>query len=154
MLAHEYSHVFKDLLRHPEWIVTTADPADVKEVQADAEALQRIGHTSLSVDRVTPNVALTGAVLAIKARELLERAVAIAKGRPEAERQALELFDRRVALVVEIYRTLLAPDADDTYLDVEPMVSTGKTLELLWAEIEPQLRQRLAGGERLHHIWW
>lgn len=154
VLAHEYGHVFKDLLRHPEWIVTTADPADVKEVQADAEALQRIGHTSLSVDRVAPNVALTGAVLAIKARELLERAVAIAKGRPDAERQALELFDRRVALVVEIYRTLLAPDADDTDLDVEPMVSTGKTLELLWAEIEPQLRQRLEGGERLHHIWW
>lgn len=150
ILAHEYTHALVDLMRPAGLDVDPLPDGWRKELRADAWGVAMVVESAAAYDGFAPNMALQGPVLAMKAHEVVDRALALV--RPTATSPTHPPFERRLEAVLDAYLALpgIAGDPD---LAPEPALTAARTLELLWEKILPRLEQRMRSGERLHPIW-
>lgn len=156
VLAHEYAHVLIDELALPGWADAAQHDPEGKEINADAVALQVVLYRATPIDRVAMNIAAVGPMVAIKAREIVERAISVAQtgnDAPEDETAPGKLFEDRRRCIADVYRSLIAPDSDATHLAFEPADFAETVLEAVYQRVAAEARSRHQNGERLHETW-
>ena len=154
VIAHEYGHALHLLGMHIPGLSDTATP-DPKMTEHNMDALG-VTHVfnSAEVDRAKPNIALQGAVLAMKSQEILDRALLIAcSGRNGilAPSHTHPPFEQRLASIYRMYRRLTQTMVDPK-LAPEAMKVPADTLELVWEQVAPGLPAALK-SRHLHPIW-
>lgn len=150
ILAHECVHAAVDLLRPPGFADAPVLTGWGKEFRADTWGAIMVVQSAARYDRFAPNMALQGPVLAMKAHELVDRALAFV--RPAGARSSHPPFEQRLQAVFDAYAHLpgIAGHPD---LRPEPALAAANTLELLWERVAGNLERRLRSGESLHPIW-
>ena len=154
VIAHEYGHALHLLGMHIPGLSDTATP-DPKLTEHNMDALG-VTHVfnSAEVDRAKPNIALQGAVLAMKSQEILDRALLIAcSGRNGilAPSHTHPPFEQRLETIYRMYDRLTQTMADPK-LAPEAMKVPADTLELVWERVAPGLPAALK-SRHLHPIW-
>ncbi len=165
VIAHEYGHALIDQLAvDVPWMSTSADiTAPQKELRADLFATVVAIRGAGDLDRMAPNMALQGAMLAMKAHEIADRAIDIARGGdgdPGWTSATHPPFQVRASLVADAYRGLLAdpgeagdPGDAGAGLGAEALYVAADTAEILWERVRPRLTAALRAGRRLHPLW-
>jgi hypothetical protein len=156
ILSHEYAHVLFDHLRillpDPEGLDPLTSPQD-KEFRADGLAVRVTADSAAMLDRLPPNIALQGALLAMKAADVARRVKAIARGGViEDEPLTHPPFADRVAVFVDTYQQGYAQHGDGR-AEVAGMLGAAETVEELWTRSEPHIMALLKKGAPLHPIW-
>jgi hypothetical protein len=157
VIAHEYGHALVDEFKIAlPWVSDAHDISDIdKEFRADVIASIVVAASAGELDGVAPNMALQGAVLAMKAHEIADRAIDLAQGgdgTPSWESTTHPPFEERASLVEEVYSSLVE-GVQDSRLNVAAMRVPADTAELLWERFSPRLKSELKKGRRLHPIW-
>jgi hypothetical protein len=157
VIAHEYGHGLVDQFGIAlPWVNDAQNMSGIdKEFRADVIASIVVAASAGELDGVAPNIALQGAVLAMKAHEIADRAIDLARGgdgAPSWRSTTHPPFEARAQLVEEVYRSL-TQGVEDSRLDVAGMRVPADTAELLWERVSPRLRTELRTGRRLHPIW-
>jgi hypothetical protein len=160
VLAHEYGHALIDHLRlplggHPAPAANaTTGPWD-RELRADAFGFVAVSQSSWTLDLLPSNMALQGAILAMKAHEIFDAAVEIARAgqATHAEGSASHPpFRQRMDLLERIYREG-HPDPAAAPDDLEGMLVPSTTLDQIWERVAPRLLAEFRAGRALHEIW-
>jgi hypothetical protein len=158
VIAHEYGHA---LLHHlkvvPDGIPMPPGVSSSwhRELVADAFGILLIIDSCWWVDRLPANIALQGAMVAMKAHELFEQALVVARtGRVVAPQVSTSHppFAERIALLEHIYLQS-HPDPEAGRRDIEGMLAPSRTLDQLWDRVVPELQGRFATGAALHPLW-
>ncbi len=157
VIAHEYGHALVDHMGAivPEGTGDTVLSPQQVELRADAFATLSVAGSAGQLDRVAPNIALQGAMLALKTLEMASQAIDIARGgdgNPAWRSQTHPPFSAREEQVVRIYQQSIQDQADER-MDPAPLRLPGETIDLLWELILPRLTAALRSGRRLHPIW-
>lgn len=155
VVAHEYGHVMFDLFPDADITAEVVSHASDRELQADAFAGIAVAETSSGLDLLPIDVALQGAVIAMKTHEILESALDIAsvgERRPAVEGPTHPLFATRIALIEQLY-VEATRDQPDSHEHIEGMLAPSVTLEQLWERAVPKLLARFRSGSRLHEMW-
>jgi hypothetical protein len=148
-LAHEYAHALVDVL-------DTSDPLPPHEceLRADALALMLTRDSGLALDRLPANMALSGAVLAMKANQLIDLAKSIAlTGKPTPSVSLTHPpFEQRIALLEQGY---LAgrEDLDVAREEMRGMQVPAMLGDMVFETVYPRLVSMYRSGEQLNAIW-
>lgn len=155
VVAHEYGHALVDRLGvRMAWPTGPSPDAIDKEFRADLLGAHMV-FSSAALDRVKPNIALQGAVLAMKSQELIERAVEMVRGGESvgvAPPSTHPPFALRLENLYRFYAYLIR-ETNDPRLAVEALAVPADTAELLWRRARPRLAESLV-NRRPHPIWW
>lgn len=157
VIAHEYGHALVDHMRAivPDGTDDMTLSQLEIELRADTFGALSVAASAWQIDRVAPNIALQGAVLALKTLDMAVRAIDIARGgdgNPAWRSQTHPPFSTREDRVVRVYQQFIQDPADGR-LDLTPLRVPGETIDILWELIHPRLRAALRSGRRLHPIW-
>jgi hypothetical protein len=157
VLAHEYGHAFLHQLRRgtPNAPAVGEDPWD-HELQADTFAVFAVARSAAMLDDLPANIALQGAVLAMKAHEVLDAALDIAKtGTPQSLEDGSTTHPPlrlRMDTLEEAFRRL-HPRPDHAERELQGMLFPGKIGDLLLERVIPRLQAFYRSGLPLHPIW-
>jgi hypothetical protein len=149
ILAHEYSHALLDLMR----VVGAEDPpltGHAKELRADVWGMHLVLDSAAEFDGFAPNLSLQGVLLALKAEELLDRALEWA-GLIRAS-TTHPSFERRRNVLLSAYNALPQVQVDPK-LSSEPSVVPAEALEMIWSRVADDVKHWLASGRPLHPLW-
>ncbi|NUT91663.1 MAG: hypothetical protein HOY78_06485 [Saccharothrix sp.] len=150
VLAHECVHAVVDLVRPAGFADLPVLAGWDKEFRADTWGVVMVVESAARYDRFAPNMALQGPVLAMKAHELVQRALAVVS--PTVVSTTHPPFADRLTAVLDAY-SAIPGIADEPNLGPEPALAAAETLELLWDRVAAGLEERLRSGDRLHPIW-
>jgi hypothetical protein len=149
VIAHEYAHAFVDVL-------DTSDPLPPHEceLRADALALMLTRNSAAALDRLPANMALSGAVLAMKANQLIDLALSIARtGMPTAPVSLTHPpFETRLALLEQGYLSG-RDDLEVARDEMRGMQVPAMLGDMVFATVYPRLVSMYQSGEQLHPIW-
>lgn len=155
VVAHEYSHALVDKLEVAALVGDAGPDVEVteKEVRADLFAVRTLASTSTLLDGTAPNVALQGAVLAMKAYEVLERARGFGGASPRLKLEVLSHppFQQRAALCRDVYRWF-GRQGGDPFLQVRGMTLPAETVERVWRRAASGIKAAVQ-ADGLHPIW-
>jgi hypothetical protein len=150
VIAHEYIHAMHLLgWELPRYMQTP----QIKEEHCDVHAVQAV-FMSARADRVQPNIALQGAVLAIKSQEMIDRTLILACGGDEsalAPSATHPPFDVRLKTIYTQYADAIR-DRPEPRLAPEALTVPADTAEMIWKRAAPHL-QRSLEHRILHPIW-
>ena len=157
VIAHEYCHALYDqfAIAPPPWLPSQADNPIDKELRADRFATAIISTSASAFDRMAPNVALQGAMVAMKIHEIADEAIEIVTGLVPGHRRANAThppFDVRAAQVFEAYRSSIA-DLDDESLDPRALLVPAETADELWSRAKGRIEAFKASGTPLSPVW-
>jgi hypothetical protein len=150
VVAHEYGHALH-LLGAP--IPIDGESPRAKENRFDFNAAALV-FRSARADRVQPNIALQGAVLAMKSQELIDRALILAYGGDESALEPLAThppFLQRLQQIYDFYAEEIK-GRSDPQLEPAALTVPADTVELIWERVKPKLQQSLE-DRLLHQIW-
>jgi hypothetical protein len=160
VMAHEYGHALIDQLN-----VTTRDgqtlgfpPAPTswdRELRADAVAIAAVVQSSRELDQLPSNMALQGAIVAMKVHQVLGQALAIATrgvAGPDVGSASHPPLERRIAQVQQTYLQHLA-DTERVRDSIRGMLVPSQTIEQLWERVAPRLTAYYRARRVLHPIW-
>lgn len=156
VLAHEYVHAFVDHLAQE--IQPSPDAADTpweRELRADAIAFVIMADGALMLDRLPTNLALQGAMLAMKALEVIDAALSIATTGTVAPANAQSThppFAQRTAALEQAY---IASQADplQANTDLNAMQFPAQVGDVLFRRAQPRLEALFRSGTPVHPIW-
>jgi hypothetical protein len=161
VVAHEYGHALVDqlgIIPLPDQpALDPSAPATpwMRELRADAFAFVTVSESAHELDLLPTNMALEGAVVAMKAHQLFNRAVSIARtgaaGTDEGS-ASHPPFERRIAQLQQFY-VAGHPDPTKAPKDLPGMLAPGQTMEQLWERVAPRLVAYYRAGRPLHPIW-
>ena len=137
--------------------VATAVAADVvrSRGRADVFGALIVALSAGNLDRVGPNIALQGAVMAMRIHEIADEAIAMATGRPLVPSTTHPPFSERIQLVylaLQLLQKLTGDALSPDEIDPHPMEHAVNTVSLIWERAKGRLRDRLDGAA-LHPIW-
>ena len=146
MLAHEYGHAVDQLAPRGD-AVTSWD----REIRADLFGATVVAQSSRQLDLVSPTIALQGAVVAMRAHDVLDAAHQIARhGQETGSKDSPTHPSWRRRLSVLEYFFLKAGGEEEQLPGLRvPAVTLGQ----LWDRVAPLLREQYRAGRRLHSIW-
>jgi hypothetical protein len=163
VLAHEYAHALADYigdLRRADESARILEKEEQtkwqKELAADAFAAAVVTVSSATLDKLPMNLGLEGAVLSMKAHEILNEALAIGLTgeipKAPAVSETHPPFDARIASLEAIFMSrhedkVVAADA------LRGMMTASRTASQIWARAAPRLSGEFRAGRRLHPIW-
>lgn len=152
IVAHEYAHALEKLGLLPlgdEWGV---GQRRLKEIRADIFASRVLVETAARLDETGPSVALRGGVLALKAHELLDSALAMIR-HPQASAVSIDYpsFEERSAICREAVQWFWndARDPGDPCIGAQ---TAAQVADIVWQESKEALEPVLRRSE-LHPIW-
>jgi hypothetical protein len=152
IIGHEYGHALVDKLNmHIAW--GAPEPTE-REFRADCLGAMAV-FNSCKFDRVKPNIALQGAVLAMKAQEIVDRAMDMARGGSGDVYEGSIThppFAERLSKLLRFYSYLTAAN-DDEALTVQALMVPAETAEILWERVQPRLATLFGLGAQLHPVW-
>ena len=155
VLAHEYGHVLVDQLAVLPGAATDLPAAEGHDVEfrADLFAVFMTAGSAGLFDGVAPNIALQGAVLGMKAHEMVDRARSMALGgAPLPASSTHPPFADRVEAVLAAYRQGWERPGDRR-LEIAGLLVAADTAEELWQRVEPRLASAVSRGRPLHPVW-
>ena len=158
VIAHEYCHALYDQFRltPPPWLPPLDGGNQIgsshsKEMRCDYFAAVVVGLGAMELDQMAPNMALQGAVLALKVHEIADDAIRQAIRTPVAANSTHPPFDQRLDRVFAAYHERFdvagRPDLAD-----DPMRQAADTAAQLWQRVGPRLGTALQDRPR-HPIW-
>jgi hypothetical protein len=160
VVAHEYAHALLDQLA-----MTTSDtrapdasPAPTpwaRELRADAFAFLAVSESSHELDLLPRNMALQGAILAMKAHQIFDRSLDIARRGvtgTDIGSATHPPFELRIAQLEQAY-VQGHPDEVKARADLRGMLVPSQTIEQLWQRVFPRLIAQYRAGRPLHSIW-
>jgi hypothetical protein len=151
VLAHEYGHALMDQLASDGKPLSSWD----RELRADAFATLAVARSSAELDRLPPAVALQGAVVAMRAHDVLDGAVQIALHGQElgsVSSKTHPSFVDRLAVLEQLFLEW-ADDEQAAREQLPGLQVPARTLAELWRRVTPGLRAQYRAGRRLHEIW-
>jgi hypothetical protein len=158
VVAHEYGHAFMHQLgvsaRGGQMPQAPKGPWS-REFQADGFAHFAVAQSSAILDLLPANMALQGAVVAMKAHQILDAAMQIATTgiqATETARVSHPPFSQRIALLEESYLRH-HPHPSIAQKDLPGMLFPGQTIDELWRRAKPRLKARFDQGFTIHKIW-
>jgi hypothetical protein len=148
-IAHEYGHAFFDVLD-----TTGPLPPHECELRADTFALKLTRDSAAALDRLPANMALSGAVLAMKANQLIDLALAIARtGKPTPpESLTHPPFETRLAGLQQGYLAA-QKDLDVARDEMRGMQVPAMIGDMVFATVYPRLLAMYRSGEQVNSIW-
>ena len=155
ILAHEYGHALLDYDLHDPSGGDDDYDDHTRELRADAFAFQAVVRSATALDGIPGNLALQGAILAMKAHEVLDMALQVARTgtwKPDSGSPTHPPFARRMALLDELYLSN-HPDPDDARNQLKGMRVPSNTIDLLWARTYPRLAAQHRAGLSPHPMW-
>jgi hypothetical protein len=160
IVAHEYGHAFMDVLGllGPDGSrVLPPPPANgpERELRADLFATVAVAQSARRLDHLPPNMALQGAIVAMKAHQVFLRAVGIAMNGvpiPDQGSESHPPFDARLKQLQDWY-VKNHPDPKAAQEDLGAMRVPAETVELLWERAQPQLLAQFIAGRQVAPIW-
>lgn len=151
VLAHEYGHAVMDLLAPQDVPATNWE----RELRADDFATMVVAQSSDQLDLLPPAIALRGAVVAMRAHDVLDAALQIACHGHETGSTSSSThpsFETRLA-ALERFFVEASDDAKMAREQLPDLRVPAVTLGQLWDRIAPLLRAQHRAGRRLHAIW-
>jgi hypothetical protein len=156
VLAHEYGHALKDQLAAD---TTQSEPhpsRQDRELRADRFALRAVANSSALLDNLPANMALQGAILSMKAHEVLDEALQLARtGEISGSSRVSNThppFAARISLLKDIFTNSQA-DPGAGRKAVGGMMVPAETVDQIWARVAPMFRAQFRAGRQLHPIW-
>jgi hypothetical protein len=155
VLGHEYGHALVDQLAVPELTAGQAAVGDqpwAQEFAMDAFGAMGVMYSTY-LDRLPPNMALQGAVTAMKVHEIFDAvlgAIAVRHAAPAATTHPP--FEQRLDVIKQVYR-LSHPDPETVGGDMAGMLVPAQTLDLIWARIKEPVLRVVDSGLPLHPVW-
>jgi hypothetical protein len=160
VLGHEYGHAMNDLLPRvmPQLTAATPIPNDAwsKEYLADAFSVVTSVTSASEIDALPANIALQGAVLAMKVHEIFDDARSVAAMGAVASISGQVThppFEQRIEMLEEGFLLLGANDTDGARAAMRGMLVPSETLDILWRRTLPRLIGDFASGRRLDALW-
>ena len=155
VLGHEYAHALIDLMHLPvddvlDVLGRPSGPvteAWTKEFRADALATIMVMESAGDFDRFSPNMSLQGAVLAMKAHDLVEGALRRI-GLPR-NLTTHPPFQQRLDFITRVF-------SETTNLKdfpINSVIAPAQSLELIWERVSPKIERKLNSGKQLSPIW-
>jgi hypothetical protein len=152
VLAHEYAHaIFDQLLAMPGDDATSWD----RELRADTFATTVVARSSREFDCLPATIALQGAVVAMRAHDLLDAAVQMARIGRETGSSASDShpsFEFRREVLEQAF-VKMSDDADEAREQLPGLQKPSITLAQLWDRVAPLLQAQFRAGRGLHPIW-
>jgi len=160
LLAHEYGHIFMDLLRPSaawspsDWIVSRT----TQEYRADLLGFEAVGHSGALLDHIPPNISLGGAALALRVYEICDEARSIAltgKVESPSHTSTHPTFDQRLSQLHAYYRRRHGSHLDQEALELEFWRIGAQTTVLgtIWEQVRPRLLHDQGAGRVPHDMW-
>jgi hypothetical protein len=160
VVAHEYGHALMDQLSGSGQDESAKNPdAELsdweRELRADSFAVMVVVESSRVLDLLPPNMALQGAIVAMKAHQIFDRALStVQHGQvlPDDGSPTHPPFERRIAQLETLYLQH-HPDSERGREDLHGMLVPSQTIEQLWTRVAPRLASYASGGHALHPVW-
>jgi hypothetical protein len=160
VVAHEYGHALMDQLSRSGQDESAKNPdAELsdweRELRADSFAVMVVVESSRVLDLLPPNMALQGAIVAMKAHQIFDRALStVQHGRalPDDGSPTHPPFERRIAQLEALYLQH-HPDSERAREDLRGMLVPSQTIEQLWTRVAPRLASNASSGRALHPVW-
>lgn len=155
VLGHEYGHALVDQLAVTE--LAAGHPAAGDQPWAQEFAMDAFGAMAVMysayLDRLPPNMALQGAVTAMKLHEIFDSVLDAITARHAAPAATTHPpFEQRLDVVKQVY-LLSHPDPETAEGDMAGMLVPAQTLDQIWARIRQPVLQVLDSGLPLHPVW-
>jgi hypothetical protein len=151
VLAHEYAHALIDNMGQT---VAGYPPKPLdqkhKEIRADLVAMYIVAESAAELDDVPPNVALNGALMAMKIHQVVDEALHMF-GKPLPPSDTHPPFDVRSAALWDAY--IDDYQSKDPRLVAEGLLPASRTTEQLWRRLKTILAEDRSAGRKLHPIW-
>jgi hypothetical protein len=151
VLAHEYAHALIDNMGQT---VRSYPPTELeqkdKEIRADVVAMDIVAMSAHELDDVAPNVALNGALMAIKVHQIVDEALHMF-GKPLPPSETHPPFDVRSDAVRHAY--LFDYYFRNPCLVPRGLLPASRTAEQLWRRLKTRLEEDRSAGRTLHPIW-
>ncbi|MGU3643422.1 hypothetical protein ACLBXX_00520 [Microbacterium sp. C23T] len=155
VLAHEYAHALIDQFGYtiagiPPKVVSPQE----KELRADIVGAWIVSESAALLDSVPPNIALSAAVMAMKVHELVDDGLRVLGLEPPTS-STHPSFELRAKVVYDFYAANYAQLIEqDPSLAPEAILPPARTLEQIWARVEPQIEDLAFTGLEPSDIWY
>lgn len=157
VIAHEYCHALYDQfdLTPPPWLPGQADSSIDRELRADRFATAIVSASATAFDRMAPNIALQGAMVAMKIHEIADEAIEIVTGRAPgsaAQNATHPPFAVRADQVFQAYKSSIT-DVEDDSLEPRALLVPAETADELWSRARGRIEAFKASGTPVSPIW-
>ncbi|WP_327096077.1 hypothetical protein OIE68_40060 [Nocardia vinacea] len=159
IVGHEYTHALIDNFGVSlPWVdgrFEVASDAD-RHLRADAVSAVLVAESARAFDRFPREIALQGAILALRVQDIADRAIDLSSGgdgEPTWTSTTHPPIDVRMESLREVYNSWIR-QPDDSVNAVRALEPVIYTVDLLWEQIRERLCTEVSAGHVLHWSWY